>query len=132
MEVGPPAVTANGAARSDRGPPLPSGRTGRRSLRRKARLVSALPNVELLESTHEFPGDYMFKVIGQDDDTLAARVRAAVVFELPEDHEPAMSVRRTASGRHMCVTIEPHVADAHQVLAIYRRIYALDGLVMVW
>lgn len=90
------------------------------------------PNLELLESTHTFPGGYMFKVIGEDDHTLAARVMAAVKADLPEDHEPAMSVRRTASGRHMCVTIEPNVDDAHQVLAIYERIYALDGLVMVW
>ncbi len=94
--------------------------------------MSALPNLELLQSTHEFPGDYMFKVIGRDDDTLAARVRAAVTEELPEDYEPAMSIRRTTSGRHMCVTIEPRVSDAQQVLAIYQRIYALDGLVMVW
>ena len=91
-----------------------------------------LPSLELLESTHSFPGDYMFKVIGEDDHTLAARVMAAVRRELPADHEPAVKVRRTASGRHMCVTIEPRVADAQQVLAIYERIYALDGLVMVW
>lgn len=94
-----------------------------------------MPNLfslELLESTHVFPGDYMFKVIGEDDHTLAARVMTAVRAELPADHEPAVSVRRTASGRHMCVTIEPHVTDARQVLAIYERIYALDGLVMVW
>lgn len=103
-----------------------------RSLASKGGLVPNLPNLELLESTHAFPGDYMFKVIGQDDHTLASRVMDAVRHDLPADHEPAMSVRRTASGRHMCVTIEPRVADAHQVLAIYERIYALDGLVMVW
>jgi putative lipoic acid-binding regulatory protein len=94
--------------------------------------VPDLPSVELLESTHIFPGDYMFKVIGENDHGLAARVMAAVRSEVPEDHEPAMSVRRTTSGRHMCVTIEPRVTDAQQVLAIYQRIYALDGLVMVW
>ncbi|HEX6986140.1 MAG TPA: DUF493 domain-containing protein [Planctomycetaceae bacterium] len=91
-----------------------------------------LPSVELLESTHTFPGDYVFKVIGEDDRTLAARVMAAVRAETPADHEPAMSIRRTASGRHMCVTIVPRVTDARQVLAIYERFYALDGLVMVW
>ena len=74
----------------------------------------------------------MFKVIGEADPHLTARVMAAIRSELPEDHEPAMNVRRTSSGRHMCVTIEPRVADANQVLAIYERIYALDGLLMVW
>jgi putative lipoic acid-binding regulatory protein len=98
----------------------------------KAHPVSDLPSLELLQSTHTFPGNYMFKVIGEDDHTLAARVMAAVRREVAEDHEPALSIRRTASGRHMCVTIEPHVTDAQQVLAIYERIYALEGLVMVW
>ncbi|MGC1273590.1 MAG: DUF493 domain-containing protein [Planctomycetaceae bacterium] len=91
-----------------------------------------LPSVELLESTHAFPCDYMFKVIGESDALLAARVMDAIRQEISEEHEPALNVRRTAGGRHMCVTIEPRVADANQVLAIYRRIYALDGLVMVW
>ena len=99
---------------------------------RKASFVHDLPSLELLESTHSFPGDYMFKVIGEDDHTLTARVMAAVRSEVAEDHEPAMSVRRTASGRHICVTIEPRVDDARQVLAIYARINSLDGLVMVW
>lgn len=90
------------------------------------------PSIELLESTHAFPCGYMFKVIGENDAMLAARVMDAIRQEIPEEHEPAVNVRRTASGRHMCVTIEPRVADASQVIAIYQRIYALDGLVMVW
>lgn len=74
----------------------------------------------------------MFKVIGEDDHTFAGRVIAAIREDLPVDHEPAVRFRKTASGRHICVTIEPEVADAQQVLAIYERIYTLDGLVMVW
>ena len=93
--------------------------------------MSGYPTVELLESTHAFPCGYMFKVIGENDALLAARVMEAVRQEIPDSHEPALNVRRTASGRHLCVTIEPKVADANQVIAIYERIYALDGLVMV-
>ena len=91
-----------------------------------------LPSVELLEQTHQFPGAYMFKAIGEDDHTFAGRVVAAVRHETADEHEPAIRIRKTASGRHVCVTIEPHVSDAQQVLSIYARLYALDGLVMVW
>lgn len=94
--------------------------------------MAELPSLELLESMHTFPGQYMFKVIGADDHTFAGRVAAAVREDLPLDHEPSMRYNKTASGRHICVTIEPHLENAHQVLAIYERIYALDGLVMVW
>ncbi len=94
--------------------------------------VSDLPSVELLEQTHQFPGVYMFKAIGEDDHTFSGRVVAAVRNEIIDDHEPAIRIRKTASGRHVCVTIEPFVSDAQHVLSIYERIYALDGLVMVW
>lgn len=92
-----------------------------------------LPSAELLEQTHAFPGAYMFKAIGEDDHTFSGRVVAAVRDELADDdHEPAIRIRKTASGRHVCVTIEPYVSDAQQVLTIYEKIYAIDGLVMVW
>lgn len=98
----------------------------------KAFFVPDLPSVELLEQTHQFPGVYMFKAIGEDDHTFSGRVVAAVRNEITDDHEPAIRIRKTASGRHVCVTIEPFVSDAHHVLSIYEKIYQLDGLVMVW
>ena len=94
--------------------------------------MSDLPSIELLESTHSFPCEYMFKAIGKDDHTFAGRVMDAVREETAEDHEPALRFRRTTSGRHICVTIEPRVRDAQQILAIYERMYRLDGLVMLW
>ncbi len=90
------------------------------------------PSAELLESTHVFPCVYMYKVIGENEAGFVARVREAVQRELPDDHEPAVNIRHTTSGRHLCVTIEPRVPDAAHVLAIYEHLYALEGLVMVW
>ena len=91
-----------------------------------------MPSAELLEATHAFPCSYMFKGIGDNDMHLVARVRDAIRQEVADEYEPAVSIRRSSSGRHLCVTIEPRVTDAAQVLAIYERIYAIDGLVMVW
>jgi putative lipoic acid-binding regulatory protein len=89
------------------------------------------PSIELLENTHRFPGPYMFKVIGRVENGFVARVVAAVREELADDVDPPFSVRETAGGRHVSVTLEPQVQTARQVLAVYRRVRKTAGLVML-
>jgi uncharacterized protein len=90
------------------------------------------PSIELLEATHEFPGMFMFKVVGLDEDNFVGRVVAAVRACLPEDVEPAFSVRRTASGKHACVTIEPTVERAADVITIYGGLREVAGVTMLF
>jgi len=85
----------------------------------------------LLEKTHAFPGVFTFKVIGLIEHGFAARVVAAVRDELASSIDPPFRVRHTAGGRHVSVTLEPTVQTAAQVLAVYRRIRATAGLVML-
>ena len=92
---------------------------------------SGMPSAELLESVHAFPCTFVFKAIGKDDRSFAARVVSLVRDELGLDEDPQFDVNRTASGRHLCVTVEPTVPDAAAVLAIYGGIRDLDGLVML-
>ena len=91
-----------------------------------------LPTIELLESTHVFPGPYMFKAIGASDEGFAARVIAAVREELRVDADPPHRTQQTASGRHVAVTLEPRIESARQVIAVYDRIRETSGLIMVW
>ncbi len=91
-----------------------------------------LPAVELLESTHDFPGPYIFKVIGRVENGFIARVVAAVRDELRGAEDPPFSVRQTAGGKHVAVTLEPIVQTAEQVLALYRRLRLTVGLVMLF
>jgi len=93
---------------------------------------SNLPAIELLESTHEFPGTYMFKAIGRSENGFAARAVAAVREELAEATDPPFRVREAAGGRHVAVTVTVDVQTAYQVLAVYRRLRALVGLVLLW
>jgi putative lipoic acid-binding regulatory protein len=93
--------------------------------------VGELPSIELLEATHQFPGRFIFKVIGRVDNGFAARVVAAVRDELAEEIDPPHSIREAAGGRHVAVTLEPTVTTARQVLAVYRRVRKLTGLVMM-
>lgn len=93
--------------------------------------MDGLPSRELLESVHAFPCVYTFKVIGSPDDHFVGRVVAAVKFHLPADAEPAFSSRKSSSGKHICVTIEPHLDNADLVLEVYQRLHGLDGVIML-
>ena len=96
----------------------------------RGQAVDELPAIELLESTHTFPGVYVFKVIGRNEGAFAERVVAAARDALGLDVDPPFRVRAAAGGRHVSVTLEPHLTTAHEVLAVYRRLRATDGLVM--
>jgi putative lipoic acid-binding regulatory protein len=93
--------------------------------------MGELPTIRLLESTHTFPGPYMFKVIGRTDLGFVARTVAAVREEIGGE-DPPYRVRESVGGRHTAVTLEPVVQTARQVLAIYRRLSQTVGLVMLW
>jgi putative lipoic acid-binding regulatory protein len=92
--------------------------------------VGDLPTIELLEQTHTFPGVYVFKVIGRAEGAFAERVVAAAREALGWEVDPPFRLRTAAGGRHVAVTLEPEVATAHEVLAVYRRLRATDGLVL--
>ncbi len=94
--------------------------------------MNDLPSIELLESTHTFPGHYMFKVIGLADRGFVARTVAAVREELMAESDPPFRVRETAGRKHVAVTLQPLVQNAAQVLAIYARLQRLTGLVLLW
>ncbi len=89
------------------------------------------PPLELLRSTHQFPCRFTFKVIGRCEADFALRAVAAVCRALPEGPPPAHSLRYTAGGRHVAVTIEPEVASAEKVLEIYVHLRRLEGLVLL-
>jgi hypothetical protein len=94
--------------------------------------MDELPAIELLESTHKFPGPYMFKVIGKSERGFVARTVAAVRDVLADEVDPPFRVRETASGRHIAVTLQPTVESAEQVLAVYARLRLLVGLVLLF
>ncbi len=93
--------------------------------------MHTMPPVELLEKTHAFPCPYVFKVIGRPEQGLVARAVAAVRLELTLEVDPPYHVRETPGGAYVSITLEPVVANAEQVLAVYRRLTKLVGLVML-
>ena len=91
-----------------------------------------LPSIEILEANHEFPGPYMFKVIGAADENFTARVIRNVRDELRMEIDPPFTIRATSKGKHVAITLEPECDSAQQVLAIYGRLTGLDGVVMMF
>ena len=93
--------------------------------------MGEMPSIELLERTHDFPGRFVFKVIGRVENGFAARVVAAVREELAFEVDPPHRLREAVGGRHVAVTLEPDIESAAQVLAVYRRVRGIPGLVMM-
>ena len=86
----------------------------------------------LLESTHEFPGKYMFKVVGWQRNDFVERVLDSARLVIGRAIEVHHTTRETASGRHISVTMEPFVDNSDQVLEIYEHLKSLDDVVMLW
>ena len=57
---------------------------------------------------------------------------AAVREELRSELDPPYRVREAVGGRHLSVSVEPVVQSAQQVVAIYRRLAVIDGVVMLF
>jgi len=98
---------------------------------RGVRAVNLLPSIELLEKTHQFPCPFMFKAIGRAENAFVSRVVAAVREELACAVDPPYTFRQAQGGRHVAVTLEPTVQTPGQVIAIYKRMRSIAGLVMM-
>jgi uncharacterized protein len=90
------------------------------------------PSLELLESTHFFPGVYQIKAIGVAEDDFEARVVEAVVGEVASASELDYSVRTTPGGRHVALTLDITVQTAEQVRGIYAVLRELKGLTLLF
>jgi putative lipoic acid-binding regulatory protein len=91
----------------------------------------SLPSVEMLESRHNFPCPFIFKVIGAAEENFIARVISEVRHELNMEIDPHYTMRSTKNGAHIAITLEPECESAQQVLAIYSRLSGMDGVVML-
>lgn len=86
-------------------------------------------SIELLEANHRFPCPFMFKVIGHAADGFIARVIFAVREELNLSIDPPFTLRQSAAGKYVSITIEPFLMNAGEVLAVYRKVSAVQGVV---
>ena len=105
--------------------------TARHPISAGGRPMDHRPSVELLESTHLFPGTYQIKAIGSNDADFAGRVVAAAISELSGPSEVEHTIRHTQGGRHIAVPLPLSVHSAEQVLAIYAALKQVEGLALL-
>lgn len=86
---------------------------------------------ELMESTHDFPGKYLFKVVGWHRNEFVERVLSSARAVIGSAIEIQHTTRETASGRHISVTMEPFVDNSDQVLEIYEHLKIMDDVIML-
>ena len=79
------------------------------------------PSVDLLESTHFFPGVYQIKAIGKAEGDFERRVVDAVVSLLPAASDLDYSVRVTPGGRHIAPHAGYHRANGRAGAVDLRR-----------
>ena len=95
-------------------------------------MSDGIPTIELLESTHNFPCRYVFKIIGKNVDDFPARVVTVMRTALEASVDPPHRTRETSGGRHVSVTFEPVVRTPHQVVAAYAALHLTEGVVMIF
>jgi putative lipoic acid-binding regulatory protein len=88
-------------------------------------------SLELLLATHHFPGPYMFKVIGRDTAGFQARVLLAIREALKIGQDPPFRTQPSSGGKHVSITLEPHVFSAEEVIIVYRHLRQTEGVAMV-
>jgi len=93
--------------------------------------VANIPSIELLESTHQFPGNFIFKAIGPAGGGFAARVVAAAREGLGSDIDPPFTERASGSGNHVSVTIEVYVESAQEVREVYEKVMGVKDLILL-
>jgi putative lipoic acid-binding regulatory protein len=86
---------------------------------------------ELLESTHDFPCQYVIKAIGKTENDFQFRVVSAVREALAWDFDPPCETRETAGGKHISVTFDLRMQNADEVLKTYSELMKTEGLVVL-
>jgi len=84
--------------------------------------------LERLRDVHSFPGEYIFKVIGENSDVFVTRVVQATINVLGSGAQPDISTRESSGGKHLSVTLTVNVDTAEAILDVYEVIQQIDGV----
>jgi len=87
--------------------------------------------IRLLEETHCFPCEVMVKVIGHTQGGFVERALEAIRDFLSLADVPEYRSRVTPNGKYTSITLEPRFDSAGDVLRLYRRMQAVEGVIMV-
>ena len=84
----------------------------------------------LLEATHQFPCDYAITVIAFNREAVTAAVRTAAARG--DDGSVRHEVRPSSAGKYLSHRLAVRVSVADEVLDLYARLKAIDGVVTIF
>lgn len=84
--------------------------------------------LDRLNDVHSFPGNYVFKIIGENSPAFVTRIVQACLNVLGPNANPDVSTRESSGKRHVSVTVDAVVDDAETVLRVYDILGGLEGV----
>ena len=87
------------------------------------------PNRDLLLANHEFPGEYVVKAFGPNDEGFRRGVEAAVGKVMgPRVH---YAERTTRSGGRLCITARLDAQSVDEVISVYEELHLVSQLKLI-
>jgi putative lipoic acid-binding regulatory protein len=86
--------------------------------------------IELLEANHTFPGPFFVSVIAKNDEVVERAVLAAAGLgddPAADEHDP----QESSGGKFVSHRLRVQVASAAEVLDLFARLRAVDGVIKV-
>ncbi len=81
---------------------------------------------EKLEATHDFPEDYLYKFIVNNDEA-----KLTEIYKVFDGIKFTLSTRESKNSNYISVSINAFVLDADQVITIYRAVGTIEGVMML-
>jgi putative lipoic acid-binding regulatory protein len=90
----------------------------------------AAPSRELLLLHHAFPGEYIVKAFGPLEASFRDAVREAATAVVGEARATAQE-RASRHNRRVCITLRLNAETVDEVIEVYERLYAVEGLLLI-
>ena len=87
--------------------------------------------IGLLKANHHFPGPYHLSLVTLNEQAVVVTVRALVEEGAPPIPDAHWELRQSSGGKYVSHRIRVHVDSAHEVIAIYERVWGTTGLVSI-
>ena len=84
--------------------------------------------LERLNSVHDFPCEFVFKVIGTNTPEFVSSVVQSTLIVLGKDANIDLTTRESSQGNHTSVTMVINVNDAESVVHVFRMLQSVEGV----
>lgn len=79
-----------------------------------------------LEENHNFPEDYLFKFIFPNDN-----LKLTELYQIFDRIKYTISTRESKNGKYISASMLAFVLDADQVIELYKKVSAIEGVIML-